>query len=44
VARIAALEFGDDGRSGIEPPHEDLHGRATYRVSAVGEVDMRLAS
>ena len=43
VARIAALEFGDDRRSGTEPPGEDLHGRAAERARAVGEFDACLA-
>src|SRR3984957_801636 len=43
VARVAALEFGDDGRPGSEPPREDLHGRAAQRDNHVSELDACLA-
>ena len=43
VARVAALEIGDDRRTGAEPPGEDLHGRPAERAGAVGELDARFA-
>jgi hypothetical protein len=39
VAWVAALEFGDDCRSGTEPPGQDLHGRIAERAGSVGEFD-----
>ena len=44
VARIAALELGDDRRPDVEPPGQDLHGRAAQAAGAVGEVDACLAA
>src|SRR5262249_55256253 len=37
------LEFGDDRRPDVEPPGQDLHGRAAQTAGAVGEIDACLA-
>ncbi len=42
VARVAALEFGDDRRAGGEPAGEDVHGRLGQRDGLTVDVGARL--
>ena len=39
VARVAALELGDDRRPDVEPAVQDLHGSAAERTGTVGDID-----
>src|SRR5437016_3057832 len=39
VARVAALKLCDDRRPDVEPPGQDLRGRAAERAGTVGEID-----
>ena len=39
VAGVAALELGDDRRPDVEPPGQDLHGRAAERAGTLAEID-----